>query len=105
MIISDANRGIGRFLDLDPAEDAPADCVIFGSAGLGLEGLDAFNTFAETDETKNVPALLLLPEALNKYAGDAKVAAHRKALSLPLRFNRVRKALQELLNTRNVVEG
>lgn len=105
LIISDANRGIGRFLDLDPAEDAPADCVIFSCAGLGLEGLDAFNTFAETDETKNVPAILLLPEALNKYAGDAKVAAHRKVLSLPLRFNRVRKTLKELLQTRDAVQG
>ena len=39
-------RYLYRLSDLDPAEPLPAHCVLFGCAGLGRSGVDAFNHFA-----------------------------------------------------------
>ena len=38
LITGDPKRGLSRFDDLDPADDLPADCVIFGCVGLGRQG-------------------------------------------------------------------
>ena len=66
LIISDPQRGLSRFLSLDPAEERPAECVIFSCAGLGYEGIQAFNLFADNEDTQSTPTILLLPENLKK---------------------------------------
>ena len=54
LIISDPERAVARFNEFDPP---PADCVMFCTPDLGDSALRAFNTFADRDVTKNLPAI------------------------------------------------
>ena len=99
LIISNAQRAIRRFEDLDPAEDRPADCVIFGCTGLGRVGIEAFHYFSRGKNTAAVPAVLLVPPELKKFLADVEFDSHHLLLDLPLKFKRVRAALKHLLST------
>ncbi len=99
LIIGDAQRAIRRFEDLDPAEDRPADCVIFGCTGLGRLGIEAFNYFSRGKNTAAVPAILLMPTELKKFLADVNIDSHHMVLDLPLKFKRMRAALKQLLST------
>ena len=99
LVIGDPQRALVRFMELDPAEDRPADCVIFGCSGLGYEGIQAFNEFADNEETQDIPAIILVTAAVKKYLADAKMSDRRLPLDLPLKFAKVRATLQKLLQT------
>ena len=96
-MIGDPQRALIRFMELDPAEERPADCVIFGCSGLGYEGIQAFNEFADNEETRDIPAIILVTSGVKKYLADAKVSDQRLPLDLPLKFAKVRATLQKLL--------
>ena len=98
LIITDPARAIARFENLDPAEEKPADCVIFGCAGLGNEGIEAFNFFASNPWTEEIPAILLLTEKQGEQKDKAKLASHRLLGEMPIKFRQVRQFLRELLN-------
>ncbi len=102
IIISDPQRAVQRFDELDPAEEVPAHCIIFGGAGLGRSAIEAFNVFTEHDGTKGIPMILLVPEQLKQYLSDAKLTQRRIMLDLPLEFKQVRRALREILR---IAEG
>jgi len=101
LIINDPRRAISRFQDLDPAEERPADCVIFGCAGLGHEGLESFNFFATDAWTQDVPAILLLTEKQSAKKNTANLADHRLVGEMPIKFRQVRHFLRQLLNIEN----
>ena len=97
LITGDTMRGLSRFDDLDPAEDLPADCVIFGCVGLGREGIRAFETFVEGEHSSKIPAIILVPENLEKQIKPKWLKDHRLHLTMPLKMKRLRRALRELL--------
>ncbi len=97
LILSDPIRAIERFENLDPAEDRPADCVIFGCAGLGQAGLEAFNEFAVNDWTKSTPSILLVRESQSEFLDDAKLSEKRICSHMPIKFRQIRSNLQQLL--------
>ena len=98
LIMGDPKRAIQRFEYLDPAEDLPAECVIFSCTDLGKRALAAFNEFGENENTKDIPAILMVTDAQQKYLEVAKLGANRTNLSLPVKFKRVRQKLRQLLN-------
>ena len=98
LVIGDAQRALVRFMELDPAEERPADCVIFGCSGLGYEGIQAFNEFADNEETSDIPAILLVTSGVKKYLADAKISDQRVPFDLPLKFAKVRVVLRKLLD-------
>ena len=98
LITSDLVRGLSRFEDLDPAEQSPADCVIFGCAGLGREGIKGFEQFVAGEFTSELPAILIVTDKTEKYTKQEWINGHRRQLSMPLKFKRVRNALRELLD-------
>ena len=98
LILSDPKRAITRFENLDPSEDRPADCVIFGSTGLGRTGIEAFDYFTKTDFTQSVPALVLISKDFQKLVPQLQLDEMHVALDLPLKFKNVRKALNQLLS-------
>ncbi len=97
LITGDPLRGLSRFADLDPADDAPADCVIFGCAGLGRQAIKAFEEFVEGQHTARIPAIILVPENLEKLMNPSWLNNHRVQLTLPLKLKRLRRSLRELL--------
>ncbi len=102
LILGDPVRALERFYELDPAEELPANAVIFGCAGLGTAGLEAFNDFANNRTCDAVPAILLVrEEQLGQFLKNADLDTDRhRALSLPIKFPRIRTALRELLGLR-----
>jgi serine/threonine protein kinase len=97
LITGDPTRGLSRFDDLDPADDLPADCVIFGCVGLGREAIRAFEKFVEGEHSSRVPAIILVPENLEKLIKPKWLKDHRLQLKMPLKMKRLRRALRELL--------
>lgn len=97
LIVGDPVRAMQRFQDLDPSEDRPADCVIFGCAGLGLSALEAFNRFATDEHSKDVPAILMVGNKQQKYLERANLCDYRTHLELPIKFKNVRRTLRKLL--------
>ncbi|MCA9104736.1 MAG: protein kinase [Planctomycetales bacterium] len=99
LIFSDATRGLARFRNYfdDAANDRPADCVIFGCASLGYDGLDAFNEFAGHDSTRNIPAILVTSEKQAHFVKDAKLSENHVHLGMPLKWRALRETLQKLL--------
>ncbi|TWT98975.1 serine/threonine-protein kinase [Neorhodopirellula pilleata] len=103
LIISDPRRALGRFSD---AVDKPADCVIFGAGELGNDALDAFNAFADNEDTASIPAVLLVDPSQTHIVARAKRGSNRALLPLPLRVKQLRMALIKLLaNTEKRAAG
>ena len=99
LVLSDPQRGLERFRDLDPAEGAPADAVIFGCAGLGGQGILAFQEFITSDRMARTPAVLVVTEKLKKHVEPHwKDDAQNVVLAMPLKFKYVQRALRKLLD-------
>ena len=98
LIISTPNRALERFRHLDPAEPMPADCLIFGTAGLGYDAIRAFNEFVEFPMGQDVPCLILIKKDRQKeFMAQMDLQAHHRVLTLPLKFREIREQLQDLL--------
>jgi serine/threonine protein kinase len=100
LILNDPARALDRFRDLDPAEESPADILIFGCAGLGMAGVAAFNEFQSMTNAQSTPSVLLVREELiGEYLRHVKLDAGRhKVLGLPIKFPLIRAAIRELLH-------
>jgi serine/threonine-protein kinase len=94
LIISDPDRAVARFNDVDKP---PADCVMFSTTELGESALRGFNTFAELPHTKHLPAILFIDPSHAKAVSGAKLNAHRVLLTSPLKVKELREALIRLL--------
>lgn len=98
LITGDPVRGLARFEDLDPSEDSPADCVMFGCAGLGREGVAAFENFATGEHTSRCPSILVATEAIEQYAKPALFNDHRVKMLMPIKFKQLKYELRRLLD-------
>ncbi len=105
LIMSSPQRALERFAGLDPAETMPADCVIFGTAGLGAAAIEAFNRFKS--ETKNlVPAILLLDPKCKNLEGHADVSQNnRRLVHLPVKMKEIREVLVDVLSASTSAKG
>ena len=94
LIFSDPQRVIDRFRDDDRP---PAEAVLFCSGHLGEMALQAFNTFGEMEQTRKVPAILLVDDDQRELASQAQLGDHRLLLTMPIKVREVRNALKRLL--------
>ena len=97
LVVSDAARAIDRC----DTNDKVADCVVFGCHSLGRSGLDAFNKFAELDNTKDTPAVLILADKQAELANDAALGEKRVIAKLPLKMKQFRGLLRTLLASKD----
>ena len=97
LITNDPVRGISRFHDLDEADDLPADCVIFGTSGLGRKGISAFGQFTESSDSDRVPLILMMPEKFEKFVESEWFNSQRVQLTVPVKMKRLRETLRTLL--------
>jgi hypothetical protein len=74
-----------------------ADCLIISAGELGDEAVDAFNTFAESETTRNIPAILLVNRANQDHIRRAKVNDQHILLPLGLKIKELRASLRQLL--------
>lgn len=93
LLTSDPQRALARF-----EQDAKtADCVVFSSGDLGESAVDAFNAFGENEQTKDVPAVLLLGENQKAWKERANRNPHRLVLAMPIKLRQLRSVLTELV--------
>ncbi|MEA1951738.1 MAG: protein kinase, partial [Planctomycetota bacterium] len=74
-------------------EPGTTDCIIFNAQEVGQPALEVFNRFAESESTRNIPALLLLDETQAKWKSQARMAPHRGVLLMPLTMRKLRAAV------------
>ena len=97
LITADPERGLERFESYEPEEKPPVDCVIFGTVGLGRTGLKAYRNFVLAENTKNVPALLVIVDNLEKFVQPAWLDDRHIAFKMPLKFKHMQRGLRKLL--------
>ena len=102
LVMGNPKTALGRFHNLDPADDKPADILIVCCKGLGKQGLITFNELVEGEYSSNLPAILLLADGQDKYESKAKLSEHHICLSAPLKFKHVRRAIAKMLSQANV---
>ncbi len=95
LVISDPNRALARFTEID---EAPADCVVFSAAELGGLALEAFNRFATDEHTSHIPSILLVDSRQTSVIKGARRGPKQTLLSLPLKVRELRTALQKALS-------
>jgi serine/threonine-protein kinase len=93
LLTSDPQRAIARFRD----NARTADCVIFSTGDLGHAAVDAFNDLADRDETRDVPAVLLLGEKHIDWIAQARTAGHRRVITMPLKLKELRSTITQLV--------
>ncbi|MBC8351895.1 MAG: protein kinase [Planctomycetes bacterium] len=95
LVVGDAQRALDRFA---AGGDPPAECVVFCTTEMGEEALDAFNSFGENEDTKDISAVLFIAEKHQDFGTRAATAEHRKLLPMPLKVRQLRAILLKLLN-------
>ncbi|MFO0868728.1 MAG: protein kinase [Pirellulales bacterium] len=93
LVISDPQRALDRFKEDTP----PAECVLFSASFLGEPAVEAFNRFGDAEQTRKMPAILLVDEHQGALTTLAQLAPHRVLLKMPLKVREVRQALKQLL--------
>ncbi len=96
LITGNPHMALQRFQD--HLEDEPlAHCAVFNSQHLGMAAVEAFNRFGEEEETKEIPAILLVDPQHKELIKAARTAPHRVLLGLPVSVKKLRAALFKLL--------
>jgi serine/threonine protein kinase len=98
LIFADPRRALSRFEYMDPTERPPAEVVLFSCADMGVDALNAFNFFATHDDTKNIPAILLVTENQQSLEKQAKLGPRRTVMTLPVKIRELRQTLLELMD-------
>jgi serine/threonine-protein kinase len=93
LVFSDPERGLARF---SPEETIPADCVVLCAVDLGNHALEAFNTLAQQEHTKNIPVIMLADPRQQHIIRGAKTSDHHVLLPMPLKVRELRQALVQL---------
>ncbi len=96
LIMGNAQRALDRFRNLDPAEANPADCVIFGTAGLGASAIEAFNQF-QGERMSDTPAILMIdPKRASLATSIDTTSVNRAVIHLPAKIKEIRNTLKKL---------
>lgn len=93
LVFSDPSRAIERFSD----SARPADCVVISAADLGEQALEAFNDLASSDETKDVPLVMLVDPKQQHIVRASKTSEKHVLLPMPLKVRDLRAALMQLI--------
>ena len=96
LVISDPARAIERFQD----DKKPADVIVFSTGQIGEPALTAFQEFAAGEQTREVPAILLLAAEHRAWAKqvEASLAAHRAVLQMPLKLSQLLEVMEKMLS-------
>ena len=94
LVISNPKRALERF-----EGERAADAVVFCTSKLGVDALVAFNRLGEEEETRDVPAVLLVDERHKPVIRDAQLGPNRVMLTMPLKVRELRATLHKLLST------
>ncbi len=101
LVTRDPDRALARFGD----HPKPADCILISTGELGESALAAFNRLDDSDDTRQLPAILLLGERQRGWLKQVKLAEHRVVLQMPLKVRELRETLWKLVPSSQPVGG
>ena len=84
-------------------DPALADCVIVNAQQIGSSAVEVFNKLGEDEETKSIPALLLLDENQNAWKSHVRTARHRVVLTMPITMKQLRNVLSQLAPSKSKI--
>ena len=93
LLTSDPLRAVERLRK----EPQLAGCALFNAEELGQAALGAFNQLGEEQETRSLPAVLLLSEHQRAWKAEANTSTHRLVLFMPLTMKQLRDVLSRLI--------
>jgi serine/threonine-protein kinase len=94
LIFSDPKRPLQRYTD---ADKKLCDCALFCTSELGEAAVEAFNEWGAHEQTRDVPAILMVDNRQTEIIKAARLSEHRMLLSLPFKLRELRVALLKLL--------
>jgi serine/threonine-protein kinase len=89
LVSSDPDRVMRRFFD----DHQAADLVLFTTSNNGRSALEVFNRFGQEQQTRDVPAVILLDPIHREWADEALVAEHRVVATMPIKMRQLRELL------------
>ena len=102
-IFENPSLALNRFNDLDPAEDSPADCVLFGCVNLGVKAFDAFKRFQDLTSDRKIPSILIVhKDQRQSFVDETSMEDHQRLLVLPADAPNIRRTVKELLQIPSV---
>ena len=101
LIISSPERAMERFVD---ATNKVADCVIFCAQVLAESALEAYNEFSTSDQTKMVPAILVVDRQQQSLIAEATKDAQHILLPSDLKVRALRAHLHKLIKAAEATE-
>jgi serine/threonine-protein kinase len=93
LVFGSPERGLARF---SPEESVSVHCVVLCAVDLGNEALEAFNTLAEQEHTKNIPVIMLVDPRQQHIIRGSKTSENHVLLAMPLKVRELRQMLVHL---------
>jgi serine/threonine protein kinase len=93
LLTSDPLRAVERLRK----EPQLVGCALVNAEELGQAALGAFNQLGEEQETRSLPAVLLLSEHQRAWKAEANTSTHRLVLFMPLTMKQLRDVLSKLI--------
>ncbi len=97
LVFSDPRRAIERF---QGDASRPADCVVISAADLGENALEAFNELATSEETSDLPLVMLVDPKQQHIVRASKTNEKHILLPMPLKVRDLRAALIQLIDVK-----
>lgn len=96
LVISDPRRAVERFQD----DNKPADVIVFCTGQIGEPAVAAFQEFASGEQTRELPAILLLAAEHGAWAKqvEASLAPNRVVLQMPLKLSQLLEAMEKMMS-------
>lgn len=95
LVIGDPQRALERFQD----DKKPAEMVVFSTGQIGEPALEAFRKFADDEQTRALPAILLLAAEHRAWAKQVQeqLAPHRVVLQMPIKVSQVLEVMSKMI--------
>jgi serine/threonine protein kinase len=93
LLTGDPSRAVERLRK----EPQLVGCALFNAEELGQSALAAFNQLADEQETKSLPAVLLLRAQQQSWTAQAHTSDRRVVMLLPLKMSRLCETLSKLI--------
>lgn len=97
LITADPERGLERFEGLEPHEDPPVDCVIFGTAGLGRVAIKAFRKHSTAKHSQHLCSILIISEQMEAIVKDEWFDEKKAVFTMPIKLKHVQRKLRKML--------
>lgn len=95
LVIGDPQRALERFQD----DKKPAEVVLFSTGQIGEPALEAFRQFATAEQTRTLPAVLLLAPEHRAWAKQVQeqLAPHRVVLQMPIKLSQLLEVMSKMV--------